>query len=124
MKKSRTTHFLTRLTILCTILGSFAILPLLSKAQPATSVTIVNNSNRSIRYVYLAHVGADDWSADQLGGASIGPGQSFSLSNVSCDQAQVKLIGEDQDGCFVSGVASCGSSSTWTITTSTPADCN
>jgi hypothetical protein len=84
----------------------------------------VNNSSREIRNVYLSHVNADDWSGNQLGnGATIAPGQSFSLSNVACDQQQVKVIGEDQDGCFVSTVVTCGSSSSWTITTDTARDC-
>ena len=98
--------------------------PLLSRAQSQTvSITVVNNSTREIRHVYLSHVNADDWSGDQLSAASIQPGQSYALQNVSCDQGQIKVIGEDKDGCFVSGVVSCGSDATWTITNDTPADC-
>src|SRR5258705_7925265 len=98
--------------------------PLLSRAQPQTvSITVVNSSTREIRHIYLSHVNADDWSADQLTAASIQPGQSYALQNVSCDQGQIKVIGEDKDGCFVSGVVSCGSDATWTITNDVPADC-
>ena len=89
-----------------------------------TSVNIVNNSTGEIRNVYLSHVESDDWTANQLAnGTTIGAGQSYNLSNVVCDQEQVKLIGEDQDGCFLSTVVSCGSSSTWTITNDTARDC-
>jgi hypothetical protein len=112
------------LIIICVILFALAALPLGSRAQPSTSVNIVNNSSRVIRNVYLSHVGVDDWGADQLSnGATIGPGQSFTLSNVACDQQQVKVIGEDQDGCFVSTVIACGSNATWTITNDTARDC-
>jgi hypothetical protein len=87
-------------------------------------VAIVNNSSREIRNVYLSHVDADDWSGDQLSkDATIPPGQSYNLSNLACDQQQVKVIGEDQDGCFLSTVVTCGTSSTWTVTNDTARDC-
>lgn len=110
--------------IICVALLTLAAIPLVSRAQPSTSVNIVNNSNRVIRNVYLSHVDADDWSGDQLSNnATIGPGQSFTLSNLACDQQQVKVIGEDQDGCFLATVVACGGSATWTITNDTAADC-
>jgi len=82
----------------------------------------VNNSSRTIRYVYVSHVDVDDWSGNQLSGNSIASGQSATV-NFSCDQQQIKIIGEDQDGCFLSAVVACGSNSTWTITNDTAADC-
>jgi len=99
-------------------------LPLLSGARTfSTSVTIVNNSDREIRNVYSSHVDADDWSADLLGEETIAPGHSATVSNLTCDGQQMKVIGEDQDGCFVSTVVSCGSSGNWTITNDTARDC-
>jgi len=100
-----------------------ATVPLLSNARLSTSVNIVNNSNREIRNVYLSNVDSNDWSGNQLGDSVIAPGQSYSLSNVACDQQQVKVIGEDQDGCFVTTVVSCGESSTWTVTNDTSRNC-
>lgn len=121
MKNSRAKSNLWRLVILCIAL--FALAALSSARTATTSVNIVNNSNKEIRNVYLSHVNVDDWGANQLGNATIPPGQSFSLGNVACDQQQVKVIAEDQDGCFLSTVVNCGDSATWTITNSTPADC-
>lgn len=90
----------------------------------ATSVNIVNNSSKEIRSVYLSHVNVDDWSGNQLSsGAIIAPGQSYSLSNIACDQQQVKVIGEDQDGCFVSTIVNCGDNATWTVTNAAARDC-
>ncbi len=124
MRNSHTMRNLRRLFILGAALCAFAALPLLSRATSATSVNIVNNStNRSIRNVYLSHVGADDWGSNQLGESIIGPGQSFTVSNFACDQQQIKVIGEDQDGCFLSTVVSCGENATWTITNDSAADC-
>jgi hypothetical protein len=112
------------LITICVVLLTLTALPLVSLAQPSTAVNIVNNSSRVIRNVYLSHVDVDDWSGDQLSdNATIGPGQSFNLSNVACDQQQVKVIGEDQDGCFLTTVVACGSNATWTITNDTAADC-
>ena len=123
MKNSHSKRSLYRLAILS--LSLFALAVLSSARTPTTtSVNIVNNSNREIRNLYLSHVNADDWGSNQLSnGATIAPGQSHNLSNVACDQQQVKVIGEDQDGCFVSTVVACGGNSTWTITNNTAADC-
>src|SRR5229473_1084229 len=86
------------LVIICVALLAVGSLPLLSGARtrmtsvnPTTSVNIVNNSNKEIRNVYLSHVNSDDWSGDQLGDATIPPGQSFTLNNVACDQQQIKV---------------------------------
>ena len=110
--------------IICVALLALVAVPLMSSARtPTTSVSIVNQSSKEIRNVYLSHVNADDWSANQLGNATIPAGQSFALSNVACDQQQVKVIAEDEDGCFASTVISCDQSSTWTVTDSTARDC-
>lgn len=114
------------LTVICLALFLLASLPLLSSARSSsasTTVSIVNNSSREIRNVYTSHVDQDDWSGNQLGEATIAAGQSYDLSVSSCDGQQVKIIGEDQDGCFVSTVVSCGASSTWTITNDATRDC-
>src|SRR2546421_1104861 len=121
MKNSRINRNLWRLATLSIAL--FALTALSSARTATTSVNIVNNSNKEIRNVYLSHVNVDDWGANQLGDATILPGQSFNLTNVGCDQQQVKVIAEDQDGCFLSTVVSCGNSSTWTIANDTARDC-
>src|SRR6266852_2808947 len=117
MKNSFTRRNLSRLIILC--VAVLAVTALSSARTPTTSVNIVNNSNQEIRNVYLLHVNVDDWGSNPLGDATISPGQCFNLNNVACDQQQVKVIAEDQDGCFLSAVVTCGSSSTWTITNDT-----
>jgi hypothetical protein len=123
MKNSHRKHSLYRLAILS--LSLFALAVLSSARTPTTtSVNIVNNSNREVRNIYLSHVNADDWSGNQLSnGQVIAAGQSYNLSNVACDQQQVKVIAEDQDGCFISMVSNCGDSATWTITNDAVRDC-
>jgi len=101
----------------------FALAALSYGRTTTTAVNIVNNSSKEVRNVYLSHVDVDDWSANQLGDSVISAGQSFNLASVACDQSQVKVIGEDEDGCFVSTVVNCGQSATWTITNQTARDC-
>lgn len=124
MTSSASTRRTRSLIITCVALFVLASLPLLSSARStSTSVNIVNDSSRELRNVYLSHVDEDDWSGNQLGNQTISAGQSFSLSVSPCDGQQMKVIGEDQDGCFVSTAVNCGESSTWTITNSTSRDC-
>src|SRR5258706_15271597 len=127
MTNSRGTRKSQRLIIIGVGLLIWASLPLFSSARSttrmATSLSIVNNSTRDIRNVYLSHVDADDWSANQLGSATISGGQSFNLNVSPCDGQQMKVIGEDQDGCFVSTVVNCGDNATWTLTNDTARDC-
>jgi hypothetical protein len=112
---------LGRLVIVCAAL--FTLAALSSARTASTSVNIVNNSGKELRNLYLAHANDDDWSGNQLGSSTIPSGQSYTLSNVACDQSQVKLIGENLDGCFYYTVISCGGNATWTITADAPADC-
>ena len=123
MKNSHSKRNLYRLAILS--LSLFALAALSSARTPTTtSANIVNNSNREVRNVFLSHVNADDWSGNQLStGQFIAPSQSYNLSNVACDQQQVKVIGEDQDGCFLTTVVNCGDNATWTITNDSARDC-
>jgi hypothetical protein len=122
MKNSHTMRNLRRFVISCIALSALTALPLLSSARSTNSVNIINNSGRTIRYVYFSSVGVDDWTGDQLGGNGISPSQSATV-NFSCNQQQIKVIGEDQDGCFLSTVVACGANATWTITNNSAADC-
>jgi hypothetical protein len=124
MRNSRLRNF-RRLTIFSMAFFALMALDAMSstRAQVSSSINIVNNSTRQIRHVYLSHVDLDDWGGDQLDGVAIGPNQSFTLSNFACDQQQIKVIGEDQDGCFLYSVVACGADASWTITNDWAADC-
>lgn len=112
-----------RLVIFMALVGMVAVvMPLLTKAQPSVSITVVNNTNGEIRHVFLSPTDQDNWGADQLNEQAIGSGGSATL-NVACDGSQIKVIGENQDGCFYYQVVSCASNSTWTINSNAAADC-
>jgi hypothetical protein len=109
---------------ICVALLAFASIPMLLSARTQTaSINVVNNSNRTIRNLYLSHVDADDWGGNQLGNNQISPGQSYTVTNVTWDQQQIKVVAEDQDGCFLTSVVSNGDNASWTITNDTTADC-
>ena len=114
-------RFVAFIAIVFTLLAA----PLLSGAQTqAISITVVNNSGRAIHHLYLAAADQNSWGPDQLNGATISSGGgSYTLSNVSCGGASVKVIGEDQNGCFVTHTSSCAGNDSWTITDDVAPDC-
>ena len=101
-----------------------AALPLLARthAQPA-GIRVVNNSALEIRHLYLSPPDRDDWGPNQLGNSVIRPGETFTLDAVSCAQSEIKLIAEDQNGCFVSQVIACADGASWTIPAGVTPDC-
>lgn len=106
------------------ILGAVIAAPLLSsEASAATNITIVNNSSQQIIHLYLSSTTQDDWGPDQLNSSTIAPGGSYSLNGVACSGSDLKVIAEDQDGCFMYQVVTCGEASTWTVTGNTARDC-
>jgi hypothetical protein len=118
-------HGLLWSVVILIALSSFAaVVAKRTSRSPSTNITIANSSSTlEIRHAYLSHPDQDDWSADQLGDTPIASGGSTTLSNVSCDQAQIRVIAEDQNGCFLYQVVACGGNETWTITNGATPDC-
>ena len=115
--------------IFTAVLIALAVTPLMSRAarpetaavSATTAVTIVNNSSREIRHVYLSATTDNNWGADQLNNTVIAIGGSHAVS-LSCG-SDIKVIAEDQDGCFYYEVVSCSENSTWTINSNSERDC-
>lgn len=105
------------------LIGILACGSVLSSAYvPATAITIVNNSSREIRHVYLSP-DQTHWGPDQLGSSVIAAGGGSVTITADCGGSSVKVIAEDHEGCFFYTAASCSSNSTWTITNATTPDC-
>jgi len=115
----------TALVVLGIFVGMMVCGPLLSRAYaPSTAITIVNNTSREVRHVYLSPPDQNNWGSDQLVNSVISPdGGSFTISNVSCGGAGIKVIAEDQDGCFIYQVVTCSESVTWAIPSNATRDC-
>jgi len=113
-----------RLLLIGTACIVCAALPLLVRthAQPL-GIRVVNNSALEIRHLYLSAPDSDNWGPDQLDNAIISPGGAFTINNVSCGQAEIKVIAEDQNGCFVSQVIACADNSSWTIPAGVTPNC-
>jgi hypothetical protein len=112
------------LAILAILFGILACVPLLSRAHaPATSITIVNNSSREIRHVYLSPPEQNNWGPDQLGSSVIAAGGGSVTISANCNGASIKVIAEDHEGCFLYNVVACNESATWTITNDAVPDC-
>lgn len=112
------------LLVLGVFVGVMVCGPLLSKAYaPSMAITITNNSSHEIRHVFLSAPDQNNWGPDQLGSSVISANGGSVTINASCDGPSIKVIAEDQDGCFVYQVVSCSESATWTITNSATRDC-
>jgi len=111
-----------RFLMLVAVLGTLAALaPLSTATAPALTISVVNNSQWEIRHLYLSPADNDNWGADQLQ-SSIGSGATRNL-NVSWDQSTVKLVAEDQDGCFMNTTVAASGSPVWTIASDATRDC-
>ena len=110
------------LVLFTAILGSVAWRS--SARTSVISVTVTNNSTGlEIKHIFLSPTDIDKWGPDQLNDSTIAPGGSTTLSNVSCDAANIKVIAEDQNGCFLYQTVACGADSSWTITNDATPDC-
>lgn len=110
-----------RLAMLAAVFGVIGTM-MLVHAAVAQSLTVVNNSSREIRHLYLSSPSNDNWGPDQLNNSPIAAGVSRTL-NISWEGSTVKLVAEDQDGCFMSTTVSATSNIEWTITAETSRNC-
>lgn len=117
MKNLRNVFLLVLVALICTA----GALTSLASAPPLT-ITVVNNSSREIRHLYLSPANNDNWGPDQLNNSSISPGATRQL-NVSWEQSTVKLVAEDQDGCFVSKTVEASGEPAWTIDNDASRNC-
>jgi len=111
-----------RVLMLAAALCLLAVVIPRSSATSALTISIVNNGGSEIRHIYLSPPDNDNWGPDQLNESVISPGATRNL-NVSWDQSTVKLVAEDQDGCFLSTTVAATGSPVWTITSDTSRDC-
>jgi hypothetical protein len=112
-----------RFLMLVAVFGGLSMLTPQSGAAATTlTITVVNNSAWQIRYLYLSPANNHNWGPDQLNESSISPGASRTL-NVSWDQSTVKLVAEDQDGCFLYQTVDASGSLVWTIASDAARDC-
>lgn len=111
-----------RVLMLVAGLCTLAALTPRSTATATLTISVANNSGWEVRHLYLSPADNDNWGPDQLNNTSISPGATRALQ-VSWDQSTVKLVAEDQDGCFLTTTVEATGSPVWTITNNTARDC-
>ena len=89
-------------------------LPAAAAAKKA-DVQITNRSDWDIHHFFLSAVDEEQWGPDQLGDEVIASGDSFTLTEVPCDEYDVRLVDEDGDECVVGAVDICGQNQSWVI---------
>lgn len=104
---------------------SFVLLAMLSTvAVPASAashrratIRVVNRSKWEIHHLYLSSTTEKSWGPDQLGDDVIeAQGGSYKLTNIRCDNYDIKIVDEDGDECVVENVNLCGDDTVWRIT--------
>jgi hypothetical protein len=119
--KNRSRSLIAGLAIVVALFGITALSRAMSTGN--INVTVRNNSQRVISHLYLAPGDPNNWGPDQLNGSTIPSGGSYILSNVACGGSGVRVIAEDQNGCFVYYNASCDSNQVWEISDTATPDC-
>ena len=80
------------------------------------TVKIINQSKWEIHHIYLSPSGNDEWGPDQLEDEILTKGDSLTLTGISCDLYDVKVVDEDGDECVIEEADLCGDHSYWKIT--------
>ena len=129
MSKSKERTGLQRAFWSMALLITLGILTTVTAARLGRSsvsgIVVVNNSTSlEIRHLYLSPVDHDDWGPDLLSNSTIASGGgSFTLNDVACAQGNIKVIAEDQNGCFLYKTVSCADNVTWAIGNDATPDC-
>jgi len=121
--ESKSRPVLLIIAIVAAALVGSTVLTMAKSSSSVINITVTNNSQRQIRHLYLAAGDPNNWGADQLNGSTIPSGATFVIANVACNEATIRVIAEDENGCFVYNNASCDANQTWEITNSTTPDC-
>jgi hypothetical protein len=108
--------------ILFVVLVAFICTASSLASAPTLTITVNNNSSLEIRHLYLSPANNENWGPDQLNNSPISSGISRQV-NVSWEQSTVKLVAEDQDGCFLQTTVEASGSPEWTIDNNTSRNC-
>ena len=101
-----------RITLLAVVLCALTV-PVFAKKA---TVKIINQSKWEIHHIFLSATADDEWGPDQLEDDVLAKGDSLTLTNISCDLYDIKVVDEDGDECVIEEVDLCGDDSYWKIT--------
>jgi hypothetical protein len=84
-------------------------------AKKAT-VKVINQSKWEIHHLYLSSSSDEEWGPDQLSEHILTKGDAFTLTDIPCDEYDIKVVDEDGDECIIEAVDLCRDNSFWKIT--------
>ena len=85
-------------------------------AKKKATIKIINNSKWAVHHLYLSSSTERSWGPDQLGENVLTKGESLTLTDIECDDYDIKVVDEDGDECILEEVELCGDESYWKIT--------
>jgi hypothetical protein len=84
-------------------------------AEKAT-VKVINQSKWEIHHLFLSSSSEEEWGPDQLEDEILTKGDQVTLSDIPCDEYDIKVVDEDGDECIIEAVDLCKDHSFWKIT--------
>lgn len=81
-----------------------------------SSITIINDSDYVIEFVYVSPSDSRDWGPDLLGGDVLYPGESITIDGLDCDWYDVKVVDEYHVECVLEDEYLCFGNDNWWIT--------
>ncbi|HVE69925.1 MAG TPA: hypothetical protein VNI54_01050 [Thermoanaerobaculia bacterium] len=99
-------------TILVVLLAAIALPAFAKKA----TVKVINQSKWEIHHLFISPASEEDWGPDQLEDEVLGKGDSITITNIPCDEYDVKVVDEDGDECIIEAADLCRDNSYWKIT--------
>ena len=100
--------------------AAIALLLLCAFTAPAfakkATVKVINQSKWEIHHLYLSSSTEEEWGPDQLEDEILTKGDSITITQIPCDEYDIKVVDEDGDECIIEAVDLCRDNSYWKIT--------
>ncbi len=101
------------LTVLCLLLATS---PAFAAKKRKATIKVINQSDWAIHHLYLSSSDDDNWGEDQLGEDVLEKGDSMTLTDITCDAYDIKVVDEDGDECVIEEAELCNDHSYWKLT--------
>lgn len=88
-----------------------------------SSVKLINKSKWDIHHLFLSPVDETEWGPDQFGDHVLEAAGTFTLTDITCDTYDVKVVDEDGDECVIEDAAICGEDLEFKITSALLLEC-
>ena len=101
-----------KITLLTIVLCALTV-PMYAKKA---TVKIINQSKWEIHHIFLSSSEDEEWGPDQLEDDILAKGDSLTLTDIECNDYDIRVVDEDGDECVIEQVDLCGDHSYWKIT--------